>query len=216
MFCGAEFASNAMARHLSACPERRAAIEKADQTARQSEVLYHLRVQDADRHEFWLHLEMRGSRTLQDLDKYLRAIWLECCGHLSQFSIGGWGGTDIAKKRRVDEVFAPGVEVTHLYDFGTTSDTRIRFVEARTGKPLTAKPIFLMARNLMPEDKCIVCGQPGTRVCIDCLSELGEWRTLCEEHAPDHEHGEFGELLPLVNSPRLGMCGYTGPAEPPY
>jgi hypothetical protein len=22
--------------------------------------------------------------------------------------------------------------------------------------------------------------------------------------------------LPVVNSPRLGMCGYTGPAEPPY
>ncbi|MBK6433513.1 hypothetical protein [Candidatus Amarolinea dominans] len=28
-----------------------------------------------------LHLEMRGKATLKDLDEYLRAIWLECCGH---------------------------------------------------------------------------------------------------------------------------------------
>jgi len=35
---------------------------------------------------------MRGSATLAKLDDYLRAIWLECCGHLSKFTIGGWGG----------------------------------------------------------------------------------------------------------------------------
>jgi len=35
---------------------------------------------------------MRGSATLTKLDDYLRAIWLECCGHLSKFTIGGWGG----------------------------------------------------------------------------------------------------------------------------
>ena len=132
----------AMTRHLSTCPQRQAAIEKAAAGPGSNEVLYHFRVQDAYRREFWLDLEMRGSRTLQDLDKYLRAIWLECCGHLSQFSIGGWGGVEIAKRRKIDQVFAPGVEVTHLYDFGTTSDTRIRFVETRAGKPLTPKPIF--------------------------------------------------------------------------
>ena len=34
-------------------------------------------------------LEMRGSATLAKLDDYLRAIWLECCGYLSGFTIGG-------------------------------------------------------------------------------------------------------------------------------
>ena len=32
---------------------------------------------------------MCGSATLEELDHYLRTIWLECCGHLSQFTIGG-------------------------------------------------------------------------------------------------------------------------------
>ena len=48
---------------------------------------YHLLVRDAYNRDFWLHLEMNGRSTLKDLDRYLRAIWLECCGHLSQFSV---------------------------------------------------------------------------------------------------------------------------------
>ncbi|MBK6433512.1 hypothetical protein [Candidatus Amarolinea dominans] len=37
---------------------------------------------------------------------------------------------------------------------------------------------------------------------------------LCDEHAQEHEHEEM--VMALVNSPRTGMCGYDGPAEPPY
>jgi hypothetical protein len=38
---------------------------------------------------------------------------------------------------------------------------------------------------------------------------------LCDEHVEGYPHDNYGEPMPLVNSPRLGMCGYTGPAEPP-
>ena len=37
---------------------------------------------------------------------------------------------------------------------------------------------------------------------------------LCDAHAEEHEHDDM--LMALVNSPRTGMCGYDGPAEPPY
>jgi hypothetical protein len=40
--------------------------------------------------------------------------------------------------------------------------------------------------------------------------------TLCAAHIKRHPHKNYGDPIPLVNSPRLGMCGYTGPAEPPY
>ena len=32
---------------------------------------------------------MCGSAALEELDYYLRTIWLECCGHLSRITIGG-------------------------------------------------------------------------------------------------------------------------------
>jgi hypothetical protein len=215
-YCGAEISKSGVTKHLSACSNRQTIIEKAERKKTASETLYHLRVQDAWRSEFWLDLEMRGSSTLNDLDFYLRGIWLECCGHLSQFSVGGWQGKEIAKQRRIDEVFQQGTELTHIYDFGTSSETLIKVVGTREGKPTTTRPIALLARNLMPEATCIECEQPATWLCIECLIEEDLWGTLCNQHAQSHPHDDYGEPIPLVNSPRLGMCGYEGPAEPPY
>ena len=88
-YCGEEFTKGRVFRHLEACFERLKAIEASDNKLGTTETLYHLRVQDSWQSDFWLDLEVRGSATLQELDRYLRAIWLECCGHLSQFSMGG-------------------------------------------------------------------------------------------------------------------------------
>jgi hypothetical protein len=119
-FCGYITTKGSMPRHLAACPQRHAQISSAGQTNRKPETLYHLRMQDAYDSNFWLDLEVRGSATLKDIDTYLRAIWLECCGHLSQFSVGGWRGPEIAKSRRVDAIFQRDIELTHIYDFGTS------------------------------------------------------------------------------------------------
>jgi hypothetical protein len=154
------------------------------------------------------------SASLDDLDRYLRTIWLECCGHLSRFSIGGWSGSEIPMGRQIQRVFSAGLELTHIYDFGTESQTLIQAVNVRTGQPLSGHPIYLMARNNPPEAPCQICGQPATWLCIDCWEESDEPAFLCDGHAEDHEHEEG--LMAFVNSPRMGRCGYDGPAEPPY
>lgn len=215
-YCGAEIAKGGVTRHLSGCAKRQNVIEKAARKKVKSETLYHLRVQDAHLREFWLDLEMRASASLKELDHYLRGIWLECCGHMSQFSVGGWRGDGIPMSRRIDGVLKGGVELTHIYDFGTSSETLIKAVGTRKGKHTTAHPVALMARNLMPESKCIECEQPALLLCMECLIEEEAWGTLCEEHAQAHPHDNYGEPIRMANSPRLGMCGYEGPAEPPY
>ena len=215
-YCAAEIAKSGVAKHLSACPKRQAIIKKEERKKAESETLYHLRVQDVWRNEFWLDLEMRGSSTLKDLDYYLRGIWLECCGHLSRFSVGGWRGDEIPKNRKIGGIFQRGVELTHIYDFGTSSETLIKVVGSRQGKHTTNRPVARMARNLMPEAECLECGQPAAWLCMECLIEEEKWGTLCDKHAQTHPHDNYGEPVPLVNSPRLGMCGYEGPAEPPY
>ncbi len=215
-FCGREMTRGGLVRHLSACPERREAVRVANQKPGERQKLYHLQVQDAWNGDFWLHLEMDGSATLASLDSYLRAIWLECCDHLSQFSIGGWRGDEIPDWTRADRVFSTDVELTHIYDFGTSSRTLIRRVAVRDGKALTPNPITLMARNDPPVVYCKECGEPASWLCRECIYELGEPGTLCDQHVKDHPHEDWGEPVPLVNSPRVGMCAYTGPAEPPY
>jgi len=215
-FCGREMTKGGLTRHLKTCEQRQEAIGAANQGPGQKQVLYHLQVRDAYLSDFWLHLEMTGSATLKDLDTYLRAIWLECCGHMSRFSFGGWAGDDIPKGTRADRIFRSGVELTHIYDFGTSSETLIKVVGVREGKPLSWDPIALMARNDPPEVTCMECDQPASWLCIECLYDLGKTGMLCDEHAEGHPHDDYGEPVPVVNSPRVGMCAYTGPAEPPY
>ena len=214
-FCGKEMTRGGLARHLKTCQERQTAISQSG--IKKNEPIYHLQIQDAWSGDFWLHLEMRASAKLVDLDGYLRAIWLECCGHLSHFAVGGgWSGHELPIESKVGSIFEPGLELTHLYDYGTTSETKIKVVDVRQGKPLTAKPIYLMARNFLPEFKCKECGAMATWLCMECIYEEDELGWLCDEHAEDHPHDSYGDPFPVVNSPRLGMCGYDGPAEPPY
>jgi len=215
-YCGAVVAISGVTKHMAACSEHQAAIENAHPGKGGPETLYHLRARDASQGEYWLDLEMPGSGTLRQLDDYLRAIWLECCGHLSEFSIGAWRGDRIPMSKKIGQVFLPGVQLTHIYDFGTSSETLIKVIGTREGRATTKRPVALMARNVMPEAQCRECERPATWLCMECLIEEDEWGVFCDEHAETHPHEDYGEPVRLVNSPRLGMCGYDGPAEPPY
>ncbi len=214
--CGEVITKRSVAKHLDKCPKRLEALQAAAASSQPVETLWHLRVQDAYDKDYWLDLEMNGSANLEKLDKYLRAIWLECCGHLSKFTIGGWSGMDVGKARKADSIFEPGLVLRHLYDFGTTSETDIKVVAERQGKPTTRHPIARLARNIMPEAVCQECGQPAKWLCIECLYDENKTGHLCDEHVNEHPHDNYGEPMPLFNSPRTGMCGYDGPAEPPY
>lgn len=214
-YCGQTLIKSSMTKHLPVCSKRADVIAATEAKSGKPETLVHLRVQDAYGGDFWLDLEVKGSASLKSIDTYLRAIWLECCGHLSEFRVGNHGA-QVGMQRRVSDVFTEGVELRHLYDFGSTSETLLKFVDARQGKPITKHPIALMARNVMPEAQCSKCDEPATHLCMECVYEDDTSGMLCDKHTKRHPHENYGEPLPLVNSPRLGICGYDGPAEPPY
>ena len=216
VYCGKLMTSGGMAKHLGTCPQRLVQLDTSDGKAGTVQRLYHLLVRDRYSKQFWLHLEMNGSAKLKDLDVYLRAIWLECCGHMSKFTAKGWGTADIPSSWTAQRAFDVHPELIHLYDFGTTSETVIRVVGSREGKPLTRHPIVLMARNDMPEATCMECDARATHFCQECTIERDETGLLCAKCVEDHPCHNYGEPIPLVNSPRLGMCGYDGPATPPY
>lgn len=218
-----------LTRHLRNCAERRKVIEQADKGDRAVADLYHLQVRGRYRPEYWLHLEMCGSEALEVLDHYLRRIWLECCGHLSQFTIGGmsYGSPDTdpfyyedqgSMEVRVDRLFDVGLAFSHEYDFGSATELAIKVLDQRRGRPTTEHPIALMARNLHQPPPCQDCGEPARFLCVDCHYEGNDDLAgyVCENDAAAHaDHEDLGRM-PLVNSPRSGVCGYGGPAEPPW
>lgn len=218
-FCGRKMTSGGLVRHLKSCDDRNKAVTHANANngkAREQR-LYHLYIKNSYNSDFWLHLELNGNASLKELDDYLRSIWLECCGHMSHFTVGNnaWGD-EISMDRKVYQLLETDMELTHVYDFGSSTVTSIKVADARWGKPLTAHPIFLMARNEMPEAQCDRCNKKAKWLLEDYESYDGS-ELLCEKHKEEEMDNEYiQELLELVNSPRFGVCGYTGPATEPY
>ena len=90
-FCKGEFEKAKMTQHLKYCKQRvtEIATELESTPALKKTKLFHILVEGRYNPQYWMHLELSASDTLADLDDFLRVIWLECCGHLSEFTIGG-------------------------------------------------------------------------------------------------------------------------------
>jgi hypothetical protein len=220
-FCNGEFSKAGMTKHLDSC-QQRAAIhaETRGRQKAQKTYAFHLVVEGRELPMYWMHLQVPVSTTLTTLDRFLRNTWLECCGHLSAFDIGGiqysvdagmhddWGmGMDDKSMRvRIDRVLGPGQSCTYDYDFGSTTELKLKVISEyeMTGK---GKDIQVLARNNPPALVCNVCGKPATSICSECIYD--DQGYLCDDCAKNHKCGEE-MLLPMVNSPRAGVCAYTG------
>lgn len=222
--CGESFTKTGMTKHLLTCRATHEPKLTGSGKVRQTQ-LFHLLVEGSELPFYWMHLEVPAEATLQALDQFLRDIWVECCGHLSAFTIEGTqyemdtGGVDAmwpeffgspyptrTMNVQLKEVLEPGLQFGYEYDFGTTTYLNLKVIAVREGKA-KGKSVQILARNDPPPWTCEKCGQPATQVCSSCIYEGKGW--LCDRCAPKHRCGE-DMLLPVVNSPRVGMCGYTG------
>ncbi len=166
-----------------------------------------------------MFLEVPDSITLKKLDEFLRAIWLECCGHLSAFEIHGQRyevthtGDKFFYKRpksmqtaKLEKILRVGDTFSYEYDFGTTTMLNLKVVNERVGY-MPDTEIRLLARNFAPVLPCKVCkGEAKFLRVSDYPPE-----PYCEEHSAAFAEDE---LLPVVNSPRVGECAYKGPFDP--
>ena len=194
--CGSRVGKAAMKGHLAKC--------LADHGGQAASPALLIRVQAAGDPMYWLDLAVKPEATLKDVDTLLRRIWLECCGHLSEFYFGAH--EQVGMSRKVDSILgAAGSRVGYVYDFGSSTELVVShgaMVNANLGRRVT-----LVARNEPPVWKCVECEAPAINVCTECIYE-GEG-FLCSTHSEDHECGD-DMFLPVVNSPRMGVCGYTG------
>ncbi len=213
-FCHQVFGKTAMTRHLGLCPQRVASFAAGKPSAKPARLL-HLRAEGLHAPAYWMHLEMPADASLQTLDSFLRKSWLECCGHLSRFEIHGTSYSsyvdpefgDKSMQVQVGKILEVGDQFVHEYDFGTTTELRLKVLAEREDT-VKKKSIELLAHNLLPEIPCDGCGKAATQTCSQCIYEESGW--LCESCGKEHACGEE-MLLPIINSPRVGMCGYDGP-----
>ena len=209
--CGGTFGKAAMARHITSCKASKPA-DKAPKTA-----CFHVVVEGGYGNIYWLHLAVPKDAPLGRLDKFLRETWLECCGHMSAFTIGGQryalspasADFDLNEESmdvHLEDVVRVGTVFLHEYDYGSTTELKLKIrglleVNGKSGA------VQLLARNADPQFPCEECGNLATQVCTQCAYERDAF--YCDKCAETHECGEE-MFLPAVNSPRVGVCGYAG------
>ena len=194
--CGVRKGKTAMMTHLRQCLP-------ASADGRPAKPVLLLRVQTGSDPVFWLTMAAGWEARLGRLDTLLRHEWLECCGHMSEFYTAG--RREVSMNSRMNQVFACiGDRLNYVYNFGSSTELVVSFAGLAEGT--SEKPV-VVARNEPPVWPCDVCKLPAASVCSDCgYSGAG---FFCARHGKEHDCGE-DMLLPVVNSPRMGVCGYTG------
>jgi hypothetical protein len=234
LFCGKILAKSVVNRHLQTHLKQK----EAEGTKGKS---FLVKVEEDSRggaSPYFLSLWVDGEATMKNIDTLLRDIWLECCGHLSQFSmpqnrqkgngfLGFLEAVDFLEKgkkkvyeklreeasgeipmgRKVKLVLATDLKLDYEYDFGST--TYLKLSVAAEYPVKADKKIVLLSRNEPLEWLCDLCGkEPATQVCSaheDLFCDK-----CAKKHAKKCEDFEDYAAMPVVNSPRMGVCGYEG------
>ena len=215
-FCGHRTTKGAMLRHLRKC------ISAQPPAEGQPSKLYQLRIEGLYQPEYWLDVALSRSTSLNDLDEFLRATWLDCCGHMSAFIIGDYhyvkpydgsfqiwdqeGDMHLPFYKALPEGLE---EFGYEYDFGSTTHLKLRMITISEGS-LARSGVRVLARNEAMDWRCYFCQEPAEYLCTRCIYE--ELALYCAKHVADHPCDEYA-YLPVVNSPRMGVCGYEGPGE---
>ena len=238
LFCGKIFGKAGINRHLKTHFEDKSIERKTGKS-------FLLKIESNLKHygsaPFFLSLWMDGETKIGELDDFLRAIWLECCGHMSAFrdpkrqQAGGmWnffeaeellqkGKTkeyeklmeeargEIPMSRKAKDVFTPDLKLEYEYDFGSSTYLLITTVAQLVFK--ADYKIVLLSRNEPLKLLCQVCKkEPAVQICT--VHDWDEASFFCEKCAKKHEKecADFEDYaaVPVVNSPRMGVCGYDG------
>ena len=243
--CQEKYNRAEMASHLEECPKRKAEIATGQAFAAQEQSglpvkwyagqLFSLLVQARQAPQtYWMYVEVPGSTSLLKLDSFLRRVWLECCGHLSQFELGGKRYARYPDREyedireyamsgvKLDKMVEVGTKFSYEYDYGSTTSLVLRVVSAGEGPILGKRPEpLIMGRNERPPIVCEECCQvPATLVSAEgsFVSENEDYygrRWLCEKDAHRRKYQALEDYyLPVLNSPRTGRCGYDGMYTP--
>lgn len=154
-----------IAKHLQTCKKRVDLYEKAEKTEKYFELLLY----GAYNKDYWLIIQIKENATLDNLDRFIRDIWVECCGHLSVFEIDGvsyerepdddfgWGEPAKSTNHTLKQVLTTGMIFNYEYDFGSTTEIMVKVLDHYSAQKQNEK-VVILSRNNPPEFACSICG----------------------------------------------------------
>lgn len=239
-FCKKHFKKAGINRHLAKHLAEKSVQGKPGKS-------FHLKVEpNWSKNPYFLSLWVDGNTKMDELDFFLRAIWLECCGHMSAFTDiakrpnRGFGGGmfdlmdayelldqgkvkqyekmmeenngEIPKSRKAKDALRKDQKIEYQYDFGSTTELMITVMGEYDIKAKDS--IVLLSRNEPLGLKCETCDKAiAEEICAICFGyeEEGMFCRKCaKKHAKECEDFADYAAMSVVNSPRMGVCGYEG------
>lgn len=201
IYCEQLIEQNAILKHLA---KHFSDLEK-EKTSK-NERVYHLNIYSG---EMFLQVLVKGSASFKALDTFLRNIWVDCCDHLSDFRHKNF---NIRKSDKFEMILTPKLKLEYHYDYGSTTAF---YVQVCGSYSISQKEnVLLVSRNEPLKIVCRLCNRkPATSICTVHMYETNEC-FFCDDCAIKHEE-ECEDFLdyaqmPVVNSPRMGVCGYAG------
>lgn len=213
-YCNEELTERTVKRHVKGCKVRKEKIKEAMASSKKTKSQYVLSiVPQYGLKEYCLYIAIDIDSTLENLDSFLRDIWLECCGHLSSFIIGDvnydssvevdseFFSQDETMDFKLKQVISVGDKFRYDYDFGSTTTLKLEVIdEYLTGEKHSE--IEILARNEEIHNFCANCNKQAEYFdyeeekffCEDCIDQ-----NIDRVDAPEY-----------TNSPRDGVCGYEG------
>jgi hypothetical protein len=120
---------------------------------------------------------------------------------------------EIPMSWKVSKVFHKDLKLDYEYDFGSSTNLQLTVIDEY---PIKAdKKIVLLSRNEPLEWLCDTCKkEPATQICT--VHDWDDDSYFCDKCAKKHAKkcSDFKEYasMPVVNSPRMGVCAYEGGA----
>lgn len=209
--CGAKHSQRGMTNHI--------ASHYKNQSGKDTHFV--IRIDQGADSPFWMYVQIAQRARLVILDKFLRNVWLECCGHLSEFAKGA---DQIPMNKVIGKIVTKGDSLSYVYDFGSSTELSLSIVsvgpkislraDANGSAGWTPPPMVygeekvkIVALHDKAEFHCAQCGGKATLICSQC--SFYDEGVLCEKCVKKHKCGT-DVMLPVVQSPRVGTCGFDG------
>ena len=200
--------------HLIDCIARQNLPRASDSDPTERQQWPHLSVHDGSG-LYWMELAMRADTTLRQLDDFLRGMWLECCGHLSEFKIQGtrysnraphpddpnaaliradyWMEDDEEHMDRVvADVVPAGVEVSYEYDYGSPKELYLQNLGRHGDLVGLLRPRqpwhgerVVVLARNEPDEACVACQEPARWRLLSPDSEAREPIPFCAGCRPE-------------------------------
>ena len=197
-FCNKKFGKKAFDTHLSECISN-------SQNNKSGYLIEFMSQSEITNKDYSIFAIFGTKCKFSHIDNFLKRIWCECCGHMSTLDVYESINDDelIQKEIKFDILISKyelAYQFTYEYDMGTTTTIYFRIVKKLDGNDNNLN-IDLVYQNEPFKLKCK----------FKCKKEAlytYEYDIICEECKNNVDEPEC--VLHIVNSPRVGMCGYEG------